>query len=87
MKDELNPLSVQGVPFVVAAIVIASCLAAASILFQCRRPSWKGAHHAFEDHQPLQMFHGYHIGYNPAAAEGAIKAIIADLNEAKKANR
>jgi len=33
------------------------------------------------------MFHGYHIGYNPAAAEGAIKAIIADLNEAKKANR
>ena len=48
---------------------------------------WKSAHHAFEDHQPLQMFHGYHTGYNQAAAEGTIKAIIADLNETKKAKQ
>jgi len=48
---------------------------------------WKGAHHAFEDHQPLQMFHGYHTGYNPAAAEGTINAIISDLNATKKASR
>ena len=48
---------------------------------------WKGAHHAFEDHQPLQMFHGYHIGYNPAAAEGTIQAIIADLNKTAKGKR
>ena len=31
------------------------------------------------------VFHGYHVGYNAAAAEGTIKAIISALNEAKKA--
>jgi dienelactone hydrolase len=46
---------------------------------------WKGAHHSFEDHEPLHIFHGYHIGYNAAAAEGTIKAIISALNAAKKA--
>jgi hypothetical protein len=39
---------------------------------------WKGAHHGFEDHVPIQVFHGYHIGYNAAAAEGT-------LNETSKA--
>lgn len=48
---------------------------------------WKGAYHAFQDHYSIHMFHGYHIGYNREAAEGTIKAIIADLNEAKKAKR
>lgn len=48
---------------------------------------WKGAHHAFEDRQPLQVFHGYHIGYNPTAAEGTIKAIIDDLNGTDKTKR
>ncbi|CUT13628.1 hypothetical protein BF49_4708 [Bradyrhizobium sp.] len=46
---------------------------------------WKGAYHAFQDHYPIHMFHGYHIGYNREAAEGTIEAIIAALNEAKKA--
>lgn len=49
-----------------------------------RKTLWKGAHHAFEDRYPLRMFHGYHVGYNAAAAEGTIKAIIADLNDATK---
>lgn len=48
---------------------------------------WKGAYHAFQDHYSVHMFHGYHIGYNAAAAEGTIKAIIADLNVAQKATR
>lgn len=48
---------------------------------------WKGAYHAFQDHYSIHMFHGYHIGYNREAAQGTIRAIIADLNEAKKANR
>lgn len=48
---------------------------------------WKGAYHAFEDHYSVHMFHGYHIGYNQEAAEGTIKAIIADLNVAQKATR
>ena len=46
---------------------------------------WKGANHSFEDHEPIHVFHGYHVGYNAAAAEGTIKAIISALNEAKKA--
>ncbi|WP_316228067.1 MULTISPECIES: dienelactone hydrolase family protein [unclassified Bradyrhizobium] len=48
---------------------------------------WKGAYHAFEDHYSVHMFHGYHIGYHRDAAEGTIKAIIADLNVAQKAAR
>lgn len=42
---------------------------------------WKGANHSFEDHEPIHVFHGYHVGYNAAAAEGTIKAIISALNE------
>jgi dienelactone hydrolase len=45
---------------------------------------WKGAYHAFEDHYPIHMFHGYHIGYNREAAEGTITAIIAYFNEASR---
>ncbi|SPP93120.1 dienelactone hydrolase family protein [Bradyrhizobium vignae] len=26
---------------------------------------WKGAHHSFEDHEPLHIFHGYHIDKMP----------------------
>jgi len=48
---------------------------------------WKGANHSFEDHEPIHMFHGYHIGYNAAAAEGTIKAIISALNAANKAEK
>lgn len=48
---------------------------------------WKGAYHAFEDHYSVHIFHGYHIGYNAAASEGTIKAIIADLTAALKAMR
>ena len=46
---------------------------------------WKGAHHGFEDREPNRVFHGYHLAYNAAAAEGTIKAIISVLNEATKA--
>lgn len=55
--------------------------------FPVQKTLWKGAHHAFQDRQPLRMFHGYHIGYNAAAAEGTIKAIIADLNDATKTKK
>jgi hypothetical protein len=33
------------------------------------------------------VFHGYHIGYNAAAAEGTIKAIISALNATDKAEK
>jgi hypothetical protein len=49
---------------------------------------WKGAHHSFEDRGvPIHVFHGYHIGYNAAAAEGTIKAIISALNATDKAEK
>ena len=48
---------------------------------------WKGADHGFEDHEPIHMFHGYHVGYNAAAAEGTIKAIINTLNATNKAEK
>jgi dienelactone hydrolase len=44
---------------------------------------WKGAYHAFEDREPIHVFHGYHIGHNPEAAEGTISAIIRILNDSK----
>jgi dienelactone hydrolase len=48
---------------------------------------WKGANHSFEDHVPVHVFHGYHVGYNAAAAEGTIKAIISALNATNKAEK
>jgi dienelactone hydrolase len=44
---------------------------------------WKGAHHVYEDPEPLHVFHGYHIGYNAVAAEGTLDAIIATMNAAQ----
>lgn len=40
---------------------------------------FKGAHHAFEDHVPVHVFQGYHVGYNAAAAQGTINGILAAL--------
>jgi dienelactone hydrolase len=48
---------------------------------------WKAAYHAFQDHEPIHMFHGYHVGYNAAAAEGTIKAIISVLAGTNKTDK
>jgi dienelactone hydrolase len=67
--------------------VLCGQMAASKRAIPVQTTLWKGAYHAFEDHYSIRMFHGYHIGYNPAAAEGTIKAIIADLNQTNKAER
>jgi dienelactone hydrolase len=41
---------------------------------------FKGAYHSYEDKVAPYVFHGWHLGYNAAAAEGTINAIIKDLN-------
>jgi dienelactone hydrolase len=40
---------------------------------------FKGAYHAFEDHEPVHMFQGYHVGYNAEAAQGTINGILRAL--------
>ncbi|AWM06077.1 dienelactone hydrolase family protein [Bradyrhizobium symbiodeficiens] len=41
-----------------------------------RATVWKDAYHAYEDRVPAHLFHGYHIGYNRAAAEGTLKSVL-----------
>lgn len=45
---------------------------------------WKGAYHAFQDREPIHLFHGYHVGYNREAAEGSFKAILNSLNSSDR---
>jgi dienelactone hydrolase len=40
---------------------------------------WKGAYHAFQDHYPIRLFHGYHIGYNADAAVGSLGTVLGVL--------
>jgi dienelactone hydrolase len=65
--------------------VLCGQMAESKRLIPVQTTLWQGARHGFEDHEPIHMFHGYHMGYNATAAEGTIKAIISALSEAKKA--
>jgi Dienelactone hydrolase and related enzymes len=40
---------------------------------------FKGAYHSYEDKVAPYIFHGWHLGYNAAAAAGTTNGIIKDL--------
>jgi dienelactone hydrolase len=65
--------------------VLCGQMAESKRLIPVQTTLWKGANHDFEDHEPIHVFHGYHIGYNAEAAEGTIRAIISTLNETSQA--
>ncbi|KJC36737.1 hypothetical protein UB31_35760 [Bradyrhizobium sp. LTSP849] len=44
---------------------------------------WKGAYHAYEDREPIHVFHGYHVGYNREASEGTLKSMLSVLSSAR----
>jgi hypothetical protein len=49
------------------------------LIFSAAQRASACAHHAFEDHVPVHVFQGYHVGYNADAAKGTIKTVLAAL--------